>query len=226
MDTNRTGHIRNSAQKAADSLSKAAGELQDALGDVAATLDAIVTPEGEDAPTAIALQIRIKAIEDTQDQNASDIENYEDRLKTIESEFGDVKKYVEKYDLDELSGAADKAQEAMDKAEEVESNFQDLDSKFDELPDFDDITSKIDDMPDWDDITHRLDVLENADNPTEKIEELETELNNQTTKLETQAIALSDEVASLRLQVEEQDKILVPVRALFALIASFAQATK
>lgn len=239
-----TGHIRVSAQKAADSISKFAGELQDALTDAASAIDALVPPtEGELATVATVAQeltevstsvddheSRIKTLEEAKDQRESDVADHEERLTSIESEFHDVKTYVEKYDLDELSGAADKAQEAMDKAEEVESNLQDLDSKFDELPDFDDITTKIDEMPDWDDITGKLDDLEgrldNLEEPGEKIDELETELNAQTTKLEAQAVALSNEVAGLRLQIEEQDKILVPVRALFALIASFAQATK
>ena len=240
-----TGHIRVSAQKAADSISKFAGELQDALTDAAAAIDAL-TPEtvtvgdSEEVATVASVtaklnevsasvddhESRVKTLEEEKEQRESDITDHEERLKSVESEFGDVKTYVEKYDLDELSGAADKAQEAFDKAEEVESNLQDLDSKFDELPDFDDITNKIEEMPDWDDLTNRLDELEAKDDPAEKIEELETELNAQTTKLEAQAIALSDEVAGLRLQVAEQDKILVPVRALFALIASFAQATK
>ena len=211
-----THKIRVAAQNASDAFNNAIGSLQDALTECAVAIEEVVPPtttEGEAVTLAKVAQ----------------------ELKEVKTKFDEV-------DWDAVMKASE-----FDPDEFIKTSDIDPDDfvKTDDLPDFDDFV-KTDDLPDFsnfdpndiesrldhieihptDELSDRIDEIEgrmeSLEAPTDQITELETEVDNLSKKIEQQLVEANAKIVALELQVAEMDRVVGPIRAIFALMAGFS----
>ena len=147
-----------------------------------------------------------------------------DVLEKIENlDVEAISRVVDNYesvDWDAVSKAADvgdKTQELSDRVDDLEYRMDEVESQVNDLPDF----SIMPDFNEWPDLSGF-----DPDAAMAKVNELETDVNTQTTKLEQQAIAFSEELSTIRAQVEEMQVIVKPLKAFLALVATVALTNK
>ena len=199
-----THKIRVAAQNASDAFNNAIGSLQDALTECAVAIEEVVPPtttEGEAVTLAKVAQ----------------------ELKEVKTKFDEV-------DWDAVMKASE-----FDPDEFIKTSDIDPDDfvKTDDLPDFsnfdpNDIESRLDhiEIHPTDELSDRIDEIEgrmeSLEAPTDQITELETEVDNLSKKIEQQLVEANAKIVALELQVAEMDRVVGPIRAIFALMAGFS----
>ena len=223
-----THKIRVAAQNASDAFNNAIGSLQDALTECAVAIEEVVPPtttEGEAVTLAKVAQ----------------------ELKEVKTKFDEVDwdavMKASEFDPDEFIKTSDIDPDDFVKTDDL-PDFDDF-VKTDDLPDFDYFV-KTDDLPDFsnfdpndiesrldhieihptDELSDRIDEIEgrmeSLEAPTDQITELETEVDNLSKKIEQQLVEANAKIVALELQVAEMDRVVGPIRAIFALMAGFS----